>query len=464
MTTCEQLADWATSANFKRIHSAPRHRIKLHLLDAIGCALGALHAEPIQSIRREESSANASGPCTLIGGGRSTPERAAFFNGALVRYLDFMDTFVAPHEACHPSDNIAVLLAAAELTNASGADLLTAILVAYHVQVRLTGSGVPIMQSGFDHTVQLAISQTAGLARLLNLSREQAAHAIAISTASCLGLAGSRAGNPVPQWKGLASAATAFSTIHNTRLAQQGITGPLDIFESPLGLEHILGHRFSINWRRERYNGVLACSLKRYNAEFHAQTAIEAILDLRHSHTFALADVHGIHIDIFRVAYEMIGGGKYVDPKSVTTKEDADHSLHYLAAVALLDGRVGPDQFESARLRSDDVQSLLRRVSVSPSRWYTRAYPKSMTAKVTIKLRDGRKLVSKASNFSGFYRTPMPEADVIAKFESLASRACSHATMKQLEDCILNLDRRPASDLIDALRSINSPGALHTAA
>lgn len=132
MTVCEQLAHWSVSADLKLIPSAARERIKLHLLDAIGCAIGALGAEPIEAIRREEASYQAAGPCSVIAGGaRTTPERAAFYNGALVRYLDFMDAFVAPHEASHPSDNIAVLLAAAELANASGPDLLTAILVAY---------------------------------------------------------------------------------------------------------------------------------------------------------------------------------------------------------------------------------------------------------------------------------------------------------------------------------------------
>ncbi len=62
--------------------------------------------------------------CTLIGGGKSAPDRAALYNGALVRYLDFNDSFLAPGETCHPSDNLAPVLAAAEYAHADGRTLL----------------------------------------------------------------------------------------------------------------------------------------------------------------------------------------------------------------------------------------------------------------------------------------------------------------------------------------------------
>jgi 2-methylcitrate dehydratase len=451
MTACEELARWAVNASWKHASKAAQQRIKLHLLDALACAIGALGAAPLKAIRNEEQSSHALGTCTTIAGESTSPERAAFYNGALIRYLDFMDTFVAPGEACHPSDNIAVVLAGAELAGASGKDLLTALLVAYQVQCEMTDAGVPIMKSGFDHTIQLAISQTAGLCRVLGLSQQQAAHAIGISTANGLGLAVSRAGNPVPQWKGMASAATAFSTIHNTRLAERGITGPLDAFESPLGLERVLGGHFKINWSRQKLDKVLSCNIKRYNAEFHSQTCVDALLELRREHGIQADEIRAIKIDIFKVAYEMIGGGKYVDPKSMKTKEDADHSLHYLAAVALLDGEVGPRQFEAARVRSSDVQDLLRRVNVASSYWYTKQYPRNMKCKVRVMLKDGRTLIAKKKDFRGFHRTPMKVDDVSAKFESLASGLMSAERRNALRECVLDLENRSARELMQIL-------------
>ena len=78
------------------------------------------------------------GRCTLISGGRSAPDRAALYTGALVRYLDFNDSYLAARETCHPSDTVAAVLAAAELANADGATLLVALAVAYEVQCRLS--------------------------------------------------------------------------------------------------------------------------------------------------------------------------------------------------------------------------------------------------------------------------------------------------------------------------------------
>ncbi len=90
--------------------------------------------------------------------------------------------------------------------------------------------------------------------------------------------------------------------------------------------------------------------MKRFNAEFHAQSCIEGLLELRSKPGFDVKSVRRIEIEIFRVAYAMIGGGKYLDLLSVRTKEDSDHSLHYMAAAALLDGRLEPEQFDAARI------------------------------------------------------------------------------------------------------------------
>ena len=104
--------------------------------------------------------------------------------------------------------------------------------------------------------------------------------------------------------------------------------------------------------------------IKRHNAEIHAQTAIDAALELKRQHRFSPADVDRIDVETFDVAYKIIGGGEEGDKSIVCTKEEADHSLPYLIAVALLDNEVLPPQFASDRIERDDVQQLLCRVSV----------------------------------------------------------------------------------------------------
>ena len=101
------------------------------------------------------------GRCTLIGGGSTAPDRAAFYNGALIRYFDFNDSYLAEGETCHPSDNLSAVLAAAEYADVNGKDLLAALAAAYQVHCRLCDVA-PVRAKGFDHTTQGSYAVAAG--------------------------------------------------------------------------------------------------------------------------------------------------------------------------------------------------------------------------------------------------------------------------------------------------------------
>src|SRR6266480_2201915 len=144
-TEVQNLAQFVCASRYEDISAAATARLKLHILDSIGCALGALNWPVPQKIRQHMDSLGGTPQCSLIGGGRTAGDRAAQYNTALVRYLDFMDNFMASGETCHPSDNFGSVLAACELAGASGKDFLTALAVAYQVQIRLTEEA-PIMR------------------------------------------------------------------------------------------------------------------------------------------------------------------------------------------------------------------------------------------------------------------------------------------------------------------------------
>ena len=101
--------------------------------------------------------------------------------------------------------------------------------------------------------------------------------------------------------------------------------------------------------------------LKKYNAEIHSQSALEGILELKKEYALSGEEVAQVEIEIFDVAYNIIGGGEEGDKTIVRTKEEADHSLPYLAAVAILDGQVMPEQYRPDRIRGQDVQTLLEK-------------------------------------------------------------------------------------------------------
>src|SRR5512142_2566661 len=174
MTEVEQLAAFVWRASYDDLSDAARLQLKIRVLDALGCALGALDGEPIQLIRAQVEEFGGAEHCTLIGGGRTAPDRATFYNSALVRYLDFNDGYLAAGETCHPSDNLGAVLAAAEYADLSGREFLVALAVAYQVQCRLSDVA-PVRSKGFDHTTQGAFRASAGVARALGLDEAHTA-------------------------------------------------------------------------------------------------------------------------------------------------------------------------------------------------------------------------------------------------------------------------------------------------
>lgn len=95
-TQVERLGAFAANASFDQLSAAAIEALKLRVLDSLGTALGALDAKLVALVRRQVEDFGGAPHCSLIGGGRSAPDRAALLNGALVRYLDFNDAYLAP--------------------------------------------------------------------------------------------------------------------------------------------------------------------------------------------------------------------------------------------------------------------------------------------------------------------------------------------------------------------------------
>src|SRR5262249_16732103 len=152
-------------------------QLTIRVLDSIGCAIGALGGEPVRLIRAQLDDFDGGGACTLIGGGRTAPDRAALYNSAPGRYLDFNASYLAKGETSHPRDNPGAVLAAAEYAGRSGRELLTALAVAYQVQCRLSDVA-PVRPRGFDHSTHGAYAVAAGVSRALGLDPDRTANAI----------------------------------------------------------------------------------------------------------------------------------------------------------------------------------------------------------------------------------------------------------------------------------------------
>ena len=249
-------------------------------------------------------------------------------------------------------------------------------------------------------------------------------------------------------WKGLAYPATGFAATHAAFLAMRGVTGPREIFEGNKGfIEVIAPTPFAIDWSREDLEAVGRTILKKYNAEIHSQSAIEALLALRSQHDLTAAAVARIELDTFQVAFDIIGGGEEGDKHDVRTKEEADHSLPYLLAVALLDGQVLPEQYDPERIAAADVQELMGRVAVRTDPELSARFPEQHSARVRLRLRDGRTLEREQHDYEGFHTRPMGWDAVAAKFERLAAGHVGPALRGRIKAAVSDLDELPLDEL-----------------
>jgi 2-methylcitrate dehydratase len=456
MTEVEHLAQFAVHASYETLSTTAREQLKTHVLDALGCAIGALDGEPALHVRRYVQEFDRGGPCTLIGGSTAAPDHATFYNGTLIRYLDYNDSYLAKGETCHPSDNLSAVLAATEYANGTGRDLLTALAVAYQVQCRLSDAA-PVRDKGFDHTTQGAYAVSAGVSRALRLDADAAANAIAISGAACNALRVTRTGR-LSHWKGLAYANTAANCVRAAFLARHGLTGPREVLEGNKGFMQAIAGRFTIDWSREDLERVTRTILKRHNAEIHAQTAIDAALQLKHDCGIDAVDVQHVDIEIFDVAFKIIGGGEEGDKRLVQTKEQADHSLPYVIAVALLDNRVGPAQFTPERIRRDDVQRLLRSVAIHANAAYSARFPGAMPCRVTVTLTSGRECSKEVIGYAGLGMPAMSWELIREKFYELSELHTPPRLCDDIASAVEHLDAVRTSDLTKLLARVYAGG------
>ena len=456
MTQVETLAKYAARASFADLSAESRRQLPIHILDSLGCCIAALEAGPIQACREQVAEFGGAGPCALIGGGKSNPIYAAFWHTALVRYVDFMDNFLAPTETCHTADNFGVALTIADYVGASGRDLMLGLALAYTVQSRFVDHA-SFMTRGFDHTAQLAFSLGAASGRLLGLDEQQIGHAIAMAAVSDASFAVVRA-KPLSQWKGLASAQSALGSVNAVFLARRGVEGPLQVIEGPNGIDNLLEMHLRIDWDRQGYEGVVESTIKRYNAMIHTQSAVHCMIELVNQHQIDNGKVASIEADVFQLCYDFAGGGLYGVDKIIETKEQADHSLPYLLAVALLDHDVMPAQFTPERINKPDVQGLLKKVSVRPNHEYTDQYPKKMPAKIRIKLKDGKTIDHEVQDYPGLASHPFAWEESVDKFDLLVSSRLDQGLRGEIKDAVYSIESIQVKDLMKLLGHIKANG------
>lgn len=458
----DRLVRYGQSLCYDDLPGAVAHEVKRRLLDSLGCALGAWSAPPCRIVRRLAQTVTVPQGATLWGTGHKTlPDLATFANGALVRYLDFNDTYLAK-EPAHPSDNIAAVLAGGEAVHASGKRVMQAIALAYEVQCRLCDAAA-LRPRGWDHVTYGPFSSALAAAKVMKLSDAQALQAINLAGVANVALRQTRVGD-LSMWKACAFSNAARNGVFAAMLAHGGMTGPSPIFEGEKGFMKLVSGPLALplfggeNGLSEEPAAfkILETYIKRHPVEYHAQTAVDAALAVREDvlkgeGADALGGIADVEIGSYDVAIDIIGR----DPEKwhPRTRETADHSFPYCVAMALLDGKVTLRSFAPGRLADPVLQELMQKVRVVPQPEFAGLYPEAMPTRITVRTKAGNRYVQQVDHALGHPKHPMSDRDVEAKFRRLARGKLGRARVSQVIDMVWRLDQlKEVNQLMPLLR------------
>ncbi|MDX9972170.1 MAG: MmgE/PrpD family protein [FCB group bacterium] len=434
-TLARTIAHWVAQVSFGDLPHYTLHEAKRRVLDSIGCALGAYRSAPATIAREVALSASDSGGAQVWGTHhRSRPELAAFANGAMVRYLDYNDTYLSL-EPAHPSDNIPAAAAVAQAAGLRGADLILASVIGYEIQCRQCDAA-SLRAQGWDHVFYGALSTAALAGKLWDLNEEQIEHALGLAGVCNIATRQTRTGQ-ISMWKACAFSNAARNGIFAADLARRGMTGPHEIYEGPKGIFHQLTGPFSLQLGADDFM-IDRTYIKYWPAEYHAQSAIDAMLQLRPE--IAGRAVRSILIESFEAAVSIIGS----EPEKwrPTSRETADHSLPYCVAVALLDGDVTLESFAEARLADPRILELLDKTSIVEDSDLNDGYPEGIPNRLTVTLEDGTTLEKRVDFPRGHARNPMSDDEVAVKFRRLAEGVVTDATAREIIDRCMTLEQQ----------------------
>jgi 2-methylcitrate dehydratase len=455
-TISEKIGSYVHAVRFDELPIPVLDYAKRILLDSLACLYGGLHSAPAVIIRNTIADYGGSSQATVIGApNKTTAQNAGLANAVAIRYQDYNDVYFGPAWTAHPSDNIGALLAVSEWRHLTGADFLIAMVIAYEVQMRF--SDLPVARNlwhgGWHHTAACAYATAAGVAKLLNLTASQSAHAIALAGARANTFSEIRHGD-IPFDKALSAPMVSSTAVFYALLAQKGFTGCLTLLEGPYGFKHAVAGGVDVaplvpepgDFR------ILKVGLKPYPVEGMTPAMVQAALTLRQKHGIEPGEVEAIRI----LAHEEALTKPSWDAKKLRpdSKETADHSFHYCVAVALVAGEVTSRQFAREWLDNADVHALIDKTTLEADASLTMLFKQgARPAALEIKTRRGTFHVEVRYPL-GDPENPMLWDHVKAKFNSQAVPIIGAAVANRIAEKVARIEQE--GDMADIVATMAS--------
>ena len=440
-----RVADYARTLSWEDLPAGVRSQATRCVLDLCGAAVAGSHTEAAQTTAAYAQYAHGTGPSTIIGtGASSVPVGAALANGFAASALDIDDGY-RPVKGHAGAVVFPAVLAVAEEAKSSGVELLTALVVGYEVAMR-AGRILHLLYDFYHGSGAWApIGAAAGAARLIGCNAEQTWHTLGIAEFHAAMTPEMRSvEHPSMLKDGIGWGAMV--GIASAQLAARGFTGFPALFDAGDAGSHLtesLGDEYLI----------LDLYFKPYACCRWAQPAIEGVLSAAHQISATAADVARVLVHTFEAA-------TYLRSAAPRTTEEAQFSLPWTVACALIDGVIGPKQVAGERLTDPTRRELAALVEVVVDAELEEAFPEQALAWVEIETTDGSRACSGIFSAPGDAHTPFSDTELTEKFRDLTEPVLGSHLAKKLASAIERLPDSPNLDEItDLLRCAASPDA-----
>ena len=451
------IAQFVSGLTYEAIPDEVRHRIKLLMLDSLGCALFGADLEWCRILQDSLSKVDSTRECGVWGTNRKlSAPHAALANGTAVQGFELDDVHRAG--VLHVGAVVLpALIPIAELRRGmSGREFLTAAVAGYEIGPRVgLCMGPEHIASGWHSGATLGVfSAAAGAARGLKLDAGETVHALGIAGTQAAGLMAAQFGAMV---KRMHAGRSSQSGLYGALLAEAGFTGIVNVLESEYG-----GFCTTLSQSKDQFNlkeltaglgetwQTMGVALKFYACVATNHTTLDAIRDMQRERRFGPRDVRKIVVHGSQVTVNHVGW-KYV-PQGLTS---AQLNLPYCVATWLIEGDCFVDQFTEAKVADPARMKLAEKVEVVHDPAIT-ALGAKFRHKVHVEahLTDGAVMKRTVEAARGSEKKFASDAEIVEKYEKLASKALSKARVGKLRDAVLSLEKmKDAAELARLMRA-----------
>lgn len=440
------IAEFVSGLQYEAIPPEVRHRIKLLILDSLGCALYGADLEWSRILQDRLSAIDTTRGCTVWGTKlRLSAPHAALVNGTEVQGFELDDVHRAG--VLHVGAVVLpALVAVAEIKpGMSGREFLTAAVAGYEIGPRVgLCMGPEHIAQGWHSGATLGVfSAAAGAARGLKLDVDKTVHALGIAGTQAAGLMAAQYGAMV---KRMHAGRSSQSGLYGALLAEAGFTGIVNVLESEYG-----GFCTTFSRSTDRFNlkeltagfgetwQTMGVALKFYACVGSNHTTLDALRDMQRERRFGADEVEKITVRGSRVTMDHVGW-KYV-PQGLTS---AQLNLPYCVATWLIEGDCFVDQFTEDKVADPARMALAEKVEVRHDEEITAKGAKFRhMVHVEAHLKDGTVLKRTVEAPRGSEQKFATDAEVIEKFEKLAVKALPRPRLARLRDAVLQLETLP---------------------